>query len=153
MPLLFYVHTEVEEDPLWSVKGKGGGVGCGGLCLVLWWWFEQTKEADMNRDTTLPLPRQTACLPDRTLPVLAEFELTATELEEKLTKEDAFRHLLIRPYEDSHLPLISSANRHSPGGPVGITPQQPMAGHLLGTDAAIGPEWGDINTLRHKQWQ
>ncbi|KAF4108408.1 hypothetical protein G5714_011167 [Onychostoma macrolepis] len=81
----------------------------------------------MNRDTTLPLPRQTACLPDHTLPVLAGFELTATELEEKLTKEDSFRHLLIRPYKDSHLPLISSANRHSPGGPVGITPQQPMA--------------------------
>lgn len=94
----------------------------------------------MNRDTTLPLPRQTACLPDRTLPIITGFKLTATELEEKLTKEDSFRHLLVRPYEDSHLSLISSANRHSPGSPVGITPQQPMAGHLLGTDAAIGPE-------------
>lgn len=94
----------------------------------------------MNTDTTLPLPRQKACLPDRTLPVLAGFELTATELEEKLTKADSFRHLLVCPYEDSHLPLISSANQHSPGGPVGITPQQPMASHLLGTDAAIGPE-------------
>lgn len=52
---------------------------------MLLWWFEQTKEADMSRDLALPLPRQTACPPDHTLPVLAGFELTATELEEEFT--------------------------------------------------------------------